>query len=154
MARPFRPDAVTRAGPNDHLGVLLSTYATSAILAAAGGHEGEGGFHTPSIADCLPSGILFEGTSLQFDRIWTTRIVATLVLLSVFVIAARRAKVVPGRFQAGVEFLLGFVRVQIAEEILGKENARRFVPMLTTIFLTILAFNVTSVIPGLNLAGT
>jgi F-type H+-transporting ATPase subunit a len=115
MARPFRPFAVTRAGPNDHLGVLLSTYATSVILAATEGHEGEGGFHTPSISDFFPSAILFEGTIFQIDRIWIIR---------------------------------------IGEEILGKENAKRFVPMLTTIFLSILAFNLTSVIPGLNLAGT
>lgn len=154
MARPFRPFAVTRAGPNDHLGVLLSTHATSVILAAIEGHEGEGGFHPPSISDFFPPAILFEDTIFQIDRIWIIRIIATLVLLSVFVIAARRAKVVPGRFQAAVEYLLGFVRVQIGEEILGKENAKRFLPMLTTIFFTILAFNLTSVVPGLNLAAT
>lgn len=154
MARPFRPFAVTRAGPNDHLGVLLSTHATSVILAATEGHEGGGGFHTPSISDFFPSAILFEGTIFQIDRLWIIRIIATLVLLSIFVIAARRAKVVPGRFQAAIEFLLSFVRVQIGEEIMGKERSRRFVPMLTTIFLSILAFNLTGVIPGLNLAGT
>ncbi|GHH78445.1 ATP synthase subunit a [Promicromonospora soli] len=76
------------------------------------------------------------------------------MLLSIFVVAARNAKVVPGRFQSAVEYLLDFVRVQIGEEILGKDNAKRFVPMLTTIFLTILAFNVTGIIPGLNLAST
>jgi F-type H+-transporting ATPase subunit a len=154
MARPFRPFAVTRAGPNDHLGVLLSTHATSIILAATEGHEGAGGFHTPSISDFFPPAILFEGTIFQIDRLWIIRIIATVVLLSVFVIAARRAKVVPGRFQAGIEFLLDFVRKQIGEEIMGKERARRFLPMLTTIFLSILAFNLTGVIPGLNLAGT
>jgi F-type H+-transporting ATPase subunit a len=154
MARPFRHLRRTRAGPNDHLGVLLSTHATSVILAATEGHEGGGGFHTPSISDFFPSAILFEGTIFQIDRLWIILIIATLVLLSIFVIAARRAKVVPGRFQAGVEFLLSFVRVQIGEEIMGKERSRRFVPMLTTIFLSILAFNLTGVIPGLNLAGT
>ncbi|GAA2229397.1 F0F1 ATP synthase subunit A [Promicromonospora sukumoe] len=76
------------------------------------------------------------------------------MLLSIFMIAARRAKVVPGRFQAGVEYILDFVRVQVGEEILGKDNAKRFVPMLTTIFVTILAFNLTGIIPGLNLAAT
>lgn len=80
--------------------------------------------------------------------------VVTIALLTVFVIAARRARVVPGRFQAGVEFILDFVRVQIAEEILGKAHARRFLPMLTTIFCSILAFNLAGAIPGLNLAGT
>jgi F-type H+-transporting ATPase subunit a len=116
--------------------------------------EGEGGFHTPSIADFFPHAILFEGTPFQIDRHWIIRIVATIVLLTVFVIAARRARLVPGRFQSAIEFLLDFVRVQIAEEVIGKANARRFVPMLTTIFLTILAFNLTGIVTGLNLAVT
>ncbi len=76
------------------------------------------------------------------------------MLLSVFVLAAKRAKLVPGRFQNVIELLLDFVRVQIAEQILGKQEARRFLPMLTTIFLTILAFNLTGLVPGLNLAAS
>lgn len=136
-----------------NLGALLSTLATSLILAAEG-HEDAGGFHSPSLSDFFPAAIAFGDTIFQIDRHWIIRVTATIVLLSVFVIAARRAKVVPGRFQAGVEYLLSFVRVQIAEEIMGKERARRYVPMLTTIFFTILAFNLTGVIPGLNLAAT
>ncbi len=124
----------------------------NALLLAA--DEGEGGFHAPTIADFFPAPILFEGTVFQIDRHWIIRIVATIALLTIFVVAARRARLVPGRFQAGVEFLLDFVRVQIAEEVLGKANARRFLPMLTTIFLTILAFNLTGIIPFLNIAGT
>ncbi|QAY71676.1 ATP synthase F0 subunit A [Xylanimonas protaetiae] len=130
----------------------MFTPATPLLLAAADG--GEGGFHPPSIGDFFPPAILFEGTPFQIDRIWIIRIVATIALLTVFTLAARRAKLVPGRFQAAVEYLLEFVRVQVAEEILGKAHAKRFLPMLTTIFFSILAFNLTSVIPGLNLAGS
>lgn len=151
--RPFRQSVNARRA-SDHLGVLLSTLATSMILAAAEGHEDAGGFHTPSLSDFFPSAIAFGDTIFQIDRIWIIRIVATIVLLTVFIVAARRAKVVPGRFQAAVEYLLDFVRVQIVEEIMGKERAKRYVPMLTTIFFTILAFNLTGVIPGLNLAAT
>ena len=82
------------------------------------------------------------------------RVVAVLILISLFVIAARRAKLVPGRGQNVAELALDFVRVSIAEEILGKVDAKRFVPMLTTIFFAILAFNVAGIIPGLNIAGT
>lgn len=150
-----RSDGVptTWSVPNDHRppGVLLFTSATPTLLAAT---EGEGGFHVPSIDEFFPPAILFEDTIFQIDRIWIIRIVATIVLLAVFVVAARRAKLVPGRFQGAIEMILDFVRVQIAEEILGKANARRFVPMLTTIFLAILVFNLTGVIPFLNLAGT
>ena len=132
-------------------GVTLFTTLTPQVLLAA---DGEGGFHPPSIGDFFPNAILFEGTPFQIDRVWIIRIVATLALLAVFVLAARRAKLVPGRFQGAVEYLLDFVRVQIAEEILGKQAARTYLPMLSTIFFTVLAFNLTGIIPGLNLAGT
>ncbi|MCB7138061.1 F0F1 ATP synthase subunit A [Cellulosimicrobium marinum] len=121
------------------------------ILAAS---ESEGGFHAPSIADFFPPAILFEDTIFQIDRIWILRIIATVVLLTVFLIGARRAKLVPGRLQNVLEMGIDFVRVQIVEEIMGKETARRFVPMIATIFFAVLAFNITAVIPGLNLAGT
>ena len=145
------PLTAARVRTQDHPGVQLSTPATPMLLAAS---EGEGGFHAPSIADFFPSAILFEGTPFQIDRIWIIRIVATIVLLAIFVAAARRAKLVPGRFQNAIEMVLDFVRVQIAEAILSKQDAKRFLPMLTTIFLTILAFNMTGLVPGLNLAGT
>ena len=116
--------------------------------------DGEGGFHPPSIGDFFPHAILFEGTPFQIDRIWIIRVVATIALVAVFVVAARRAKLVPGRFQGAIEYLLDFVRVQIAEDMLGKQNGRKYLPMLATIFFTILAFNLTGIIPGLNLAAT
>ena len=37
---------------------------------------------------------------------------------------------------------------------MGKEEGRRYVPMLTTIFCAILFFNITGVIPFLNIAST
>ncbi|MDR0482513.1 MAG: F0F1 ATP synthase subunit A [Cellulomonadaceae bacterium] len=113
----------------------------------------EGGFQPPSIQDFFPPAIAFEGTFFQIDRIWIVRIITTIVLCTIFILAAKRAKLVPGRFQAGIEYLLEFVRVQIADEILGI-RAKRFVPMLSVIFFSILFFNITSIVPGLNIAGT
>ena len=82
------------------------------------------------------------------------RVVAVIALLTVFIVAARRAKLVPSRFQNVIEMILDFVRVNVAEEILGKVRARKYVPLLTTIFCAILFFNLTSVVPFLNIAGT
>ncbi len=140
-----------RARAQDHRESTLSTLVTSFTSAASG--QGEG-FHAPTIADFFPPAILFEGTIFEFNRLQLVRILATIVLLTIFVIAARRAQLVPGRFQNVIEMILGFVRVNVVEEIMGKDRAKRFVPMITTIFVTILAFNLTGVIPGLNLAGT
>ncbi|MBL0885826.1 F0F1 ATP synthase subunit A [Myceligenerans indicum] len=124
------------------------------ILAAAEGHEGESGFHAPSIADFFPPAILFEGTPFELNRVMLVRFIAVAALMLVFVIAARRATVVPGRFQTAVEFVLEFCRKSIAFEILGEERGRKYVPIVTTIFCAILFFNLTGVIPGLNIAGT
>jgi F-type H+-transporting ATPase subunit a len=98
--------------------------------------------------------VLFEGSFLEVNRLQLVRIVAALVLVTVMILIARRARLVPGRSQNVVELLLDFVRVNVAEEIIGKERARKYVPLLTTLFFAILAFNLTGVIPFLNIAGT
>jgi len=63
-------------------------------------------------------------------------------------------KVVPGRFQSIVEMGLDFVRVNIAEDLLGKKDGRRFLPILTTFFFMILFMNLMGIVPGINIAGT
>lgn len=97
---------------------------------------------------------MFEGTIFEFNRVQLVRVVAALALILVVVIAARRAKVVPGRLQNVVEMVFDFVRVGIVEEVLGAERGAKYTPMLTAMFCAILAFNITGSIAGLNLAGT
>jgi F-type H+-transporting ATPase subunit a len=63
-------------------------------------------------------------------------------------------KLVPGRFQGFVEMALDFVRINIAEDLLGKKDGKRFLPLITTIFYLVLFMNFTGIIPGLNIAGT
>jgi len=62
--------------------------------------------------------------------------------------------IVPGRFQSVVEMGLDFVRVNIAEDLLGKKDGQRFLPILTTIFFMVLFMNFTGIIPFLNMPGT
>lgn len=81
------------------------------------------------------------------------RVIAAVALVLLFVLAARSAKVVPSRGQSLAEMVLDFVRINIAQEILGKD-ARKYVPLLTTIFCAILFFNITGVLPFLNIAST
>lgn len=127
----------------------MSTLATTTLLAADGN-----GFVPPSLEDFFPNGFLFDGTPFEINRIMLVRFVATVGLLLVFVIAAKRARLVPGRFQNGVEMILDFCRKSITYEILGEERGKKYVPLVTTIFCAILFFNITGVIPFLNIAGT
>ena len=80
--------------------------------------------------------------------------VAVLAIVLIFTLGTRRMTIVPGRFQSLVEMGLDFVRINLAEEILGKKDGKRFLPLLTTIFFMILFMNLTGIIPFLNLAGT
>lgn len=112
------------------------------------------GFHAPSVGEFFPPAWFGEGTMFEFNRIVMARIIAAAVLILIFWLVARRATVVPTRGQSVIELLLDFVRVQIVEQVLSKENARRFAPFLTTLFLAVFTFNITGVVPFLNMPGT
>ncbi|WP_394279581.1 F0F1 ATP synthase subunit A [Microbacterium sp.] len=116
----------------------------------------EGGitFHPPSIDDFFPAALLFEGTPFEITRITLAQFLATLALVLLLVLATKRMRVVPGRMQSVMELGFGFVREQIAFQILGEKDGRRFLPLLTTFFFTILFMNVTGIIPGINIPGT
>jgi len=110
-----------------------------------------GGFHPPSIEDFFPPAVLWEGTPFELNRIMLIRILMAIVLLVLFWAGTRKMKVVPGRFQSLTEMALDFVRVSIAEDLLGKKDGKRFLPILCSIFFIIFFFNITGIIPFLNI---
>jgi len=98
--------------------------------------------------------VLFEGTIFEVNRIILVRLVAVVALVLVFWLGTRKMRMVPGRFQGTIEMALNLVRVNIAEDLLGEKDGKRFLPLLTTIFFLVWFMNVTGIIPGLNIAGT
>lgn len=114
----------------------------------------EGGFHGPSLDDFFPGAIFFEGTPFEINRIILIRFLMALIVVLVFWLGTRNLRLVPTRRQSLIEMGLDFVRVNIAEEMLGKKDAKRFLPLLTTMFFLIFAFNITGIIPGLNIAAS
>ncbi len=128
---------------------MLSLIPTS--LAASEGGEG---FHPPSLNDFYPGALFGDGTFYEFNRILLVRLVATVLLISIFLLVARRATVVPTRGQSVVEILFDGIRSTVVYGVLGEKEGKRFERLLLTIFLTIFAFNITGVIPGLNIAST
>ncbi len=114
----------------------------------------DGEFHGPSIEEFFPGALLFEGTPFEINRIMLVRFVAVAALLLVFWLGTRSMRIVPGRFQSIVEMGLDFIRVNVADDLLGKKDGKRFLPILTSIFFMVLFMNITGIIPGLNIAGT
>ncbi len=134
------------------LETALLAEATETLLQLAASDSGE--FSPPTIGEFFPPAILFEGTIFEMNRIILVRLLAVVALILVFWLGTRKMKVVPGRFQGVVEMALNLVRVNIAEDLLGEKDGKRFLPLLTSIFFLVLFMNLTGIIPGLNIAGT
>jgi F-type H+-transporting ATPase subunit a len=130
-----------------HALTLLAPFATD-------DGSGDGGFHGPSLIEFFPAGFLFEGTPFEINRIMMVRFVAVAVLILLFWLGTRRMRMIPGRGQSLLEMAVGFVQTNIADGALGKEEGKRFMPLLATMFFMILAMNMTGIVPGLNIAGT
>ena len=113
-----------------------------------------GGFTPPSIDDFYPEPFAFLGTPLEMNRVMMVRMIMAVALVLLFGVGASRARLVPGRLQNVLEMMIDFVRVNIAEEILGKKYGAQYAPVLTTMFLGLLFLNISGVIPGLQIAST
>jgi len=132
---------------------------SEAIWSAAGSGDG---FNGPKIEDeFYPQAIWFEGSIFEINRIMLIRLLVTISLIIIFTILANRfrkstqtGQFVPGRFQMLGELALNFVRKSIAHEQLGEKDGDRFLPLLVTIFFTVIGMNITGIVPALNLAGT
>jgi F-type H+-transporting ATPase subunit a len=111
-------------------------------------------FEPPKLDELMPDAFLFQGTWFAFNRIDLIRVVAVVLILLVFGLAARKSKVVPSKFQVAVEYLFDYVKKDIVGSAMTSDNAPRYYNLGITIFSSILVFNLMGVIPGLNLAAT
>jgi F-type H+-transporting ATPase subunit a len=127
---------------------VVPGHISKAITLAASGPD------LPTIDDFLPPEILFQGTPFALNRLILVRIFAVIVIVLVLGITAKRAKLVPGRWQGAVEWAIDFVRTNIVYQVMGELRGKRYLPMISTIFFAVLIFNLCGVIPGLNIAGT
>lgn len=106
------------------------------ILAADGGFTPPG----PSVFNLPP---YFAGITKPM----TLLVLAAVVVAVYFVLAARRAAVVPGRLQYSGEMAYGFVRNSIARDVIGSHDFMKFVPYLVTLFFFILVNNIFGIFP-------
>lgn len=115
-----------------------------------------GEFHPPNIDyEIFPQDFWLTGFAANIfavDRLMLIRILMTVILVGFFVYSMRNPKLVPRGVQNVAEVFLDFVRIYIAQDILGKEQSRRFLPIIATIFFAVLAMNLPTIIPFLNIS--
>jgi len=95
----------------------------------------------------LPSATLFKLFGLPVTNTVLAAWFTVIFLVVVSYLATRRMKLVPRRFQAAFEFIVGWI-YDLCLSVAGEKNGRRFFPVVCTIFLYV-AFNAwLSLIPG------
>lgn len=78
----------------------------------------------------------------------------TMAVLIIFAIALRsKLSLIPGKLQAGVEWLFEAVLNYMTETLESAELARRFFPLIMTIFLFVLVANELAFLPGVGSIG-
>jgi F-type H+-transporting ATPase subunit a len=97
---------------------------------------------------CLTSFDLL-GISFCVTRVMLYMLLAAILVIGLFVAAARRPRIVPKGAQNFVESVVEFIREQIAVQVIGREGLP-WVPFLTAIFCFILVGNIFEVIPGIQ----
>jgi F-type H+-transporting ATPase subunit a len=85
------------------------------------------------------------GMGFNVTTIYMTVLVSLVMVLGA-VIATKRLRRVPGRFQAFIESLTTFF-YDIVEQALGKEQAKKFFPIIVTLFFFILLSNIIGIVP-------
>jgi F-type H+-transporting ATPase subunit a len=91
--------------------------------------------------------------SIHFTKPMIMLFLGVVIILTVFILAFRKAKVVPRGLQNIAEYGYFFVRDGIARDTIGKEGDR-FVPLLFSFFFFVWILNFFSVIPFLQFPTT
>ena len=101
----------------------------------------------PSVEDFfLPSIAPWGEHSYWFTKITLLLWISVAILIIYFLVSYRKPQLVPSKKQWLAESLYGFVRNNIAVDMIGKEGVR-FAPYLTTLFSFILVMNIWSIVP-------
>jgi F-type H+-transporting ATPase subunit a len=91
------------------------------------------------------------GLPITNSLVMTWLVMAILIIFAFFL--SRNLKMIPGKVQTAVEWLCGFAYDYIAETLESDSLAKRFFPLLATIFLLILVGNELEFFPGVGSIG-
>ena len=95
----------------------------------------------------LPAPVLFHILGLPVTNTMIAGWITIIFLVLGSWLITRRMKLVPGRVQAVFEFALGWI-FDFCASVAGKENGRKFFPVVCTIFLFVIFNAWLSLIPG------
>ena len=93
---------------------------------------------------------LFDFLGLPISNTFLTGLVFSVLLFLLLFFVVRKFKLRPSKFQVGVEFILSS-GYDFTKETLGDEKlARKVYPLIASLFIVILFFNLAKFIPGME----
>ncbi len=108
-------------------------------------------WHLPGIHLHLPHFHPIYFLGMEIDLSITNHVVmlwiAGLIVISLFTLAYKRKGLVPVGFGALLEWIIIFIRDEIAIANMGEKHGKRFTPLLVTFFFFILTANLMGLIP-------
>jgi len=137
--------------------ICVAVLAVSILGGALGNTLGFGFFASSLPAIQLPAEKVTDGFNTPIGK-WdlmntmVTTWLAMLVLIVISLVIRKNLKDVPSRLQALFELIIEFF-LALCEQIAGKEKARRFFPLVFTIFIFIVAANWMGILPGFGTVG-
>ncbi len=135
--------------------IAVIAFVVSLLGGALGSAFGFGFLSAPLAHIQLPAEPVLAGYILPGWKLMNTMIAAWLAIVILIVIsslATRRMQEVPTGLQNLVEVFIEFF-LGMCERIAGAERARRFFPLVMTIFLFIMVANWTGILPGFGTIG-
>jgi len=115
-----------------------------------GGFLGSPMAHISIPAEPLLKHSLFGIWNLTNTILVTWIVIIILALVSFY--GTRNLKETPGRFQCILESIIEYFLI-LAEDIGGKKNGRKFLPLILTIFIFIVSSNWIGILPGFGTIG-
>lgn len=91
--------------------------------------------------------------SMPITATMLTTWVSMLILIIGAFVMRNKLKLVPGKFQSIVELIVGGLYAYVESTLESKDLARKYFPILMTIFLFLLAMNWTGLLPGVTSIG-
>lgn len=93
--------------------------------------------------------IAFEDTPYAFNRVTLLMVLASILCLGFFVLAARKKDLAPKGMQVVGETLYGFVRNNIAIDVIGPQGVK-YANYLAGVFFFVFFMNFLEIVPGIN----
>jgi F-type H+-transporting ATPase subunit a len=100
------------------------------------------GFESPGVEDFQLPPVFGTVTKPVLELV-----LATIIVVAFFLVAARRPALVPGRMQFLGESFHGLVRNSIARDMIGGRDFLAYVPFLTALFAFVLVNNLFGIVP-------